>query len=199
MALKQYWNSQRGDNFLTGTTDGEADAAAAGYTQDRVEGYALPVGIPNPEASNNGDTTSRFPLQVSKSWQQSAMHMRTDLFLTQQGQLRGFVHTWSTWWFRGFHGGCVVLVSDANSNVLWSTVRKYGVDGTAVTILGKSSSRADFILEQLPDDAAGKAYRLDVMLSHMPEVMLKKIVEEVKARVKTVVDAGREIAEYIGA
>jgi hypothetical protein len=68
-----------------------------------------------------------------------------------------------------------------------------------ITILGKSSSRADFILEQLPDDAAGKAYRLDVMLSHMPKNRLEAIVEEVKAGAKTLLDAGNEIAEYIGA
>ncbi len=39
--LKLYWSPQRGDNFTTGTTKGEQDALAAGYTFARVEGYAF--------------------------------------------------------------------------------------------------------------------------------------------------------------
>ena len=37
--LKLYWNSERGDNFTTATTQGERDAKAAGYSFIRVEGY----------------------------------------------------------------------------------------------------------------------------------------------------------------
>ncbi len=44
--LKLYWHGGRGDNFLTGTAEGEASAIAAGYVFVRVEGYAYAAEMP---------------------------------------------------------------------------------------------------------------------------------------------------------
>jgi hypothetical protein len=41
--LKLYWSPERGDNFTTGTAQGEQDALGSGYTYVRDEGYISPV------------------------------------------------------------------------------------------------------------------------------------------------------------
>lgn len=44
--LKLFWSAARGDNLLTGTPQGEADALGAGYVFVRIEGYALAAEAP---------------------------------------------------------------------------------------------------------------------------------------------------------
>lgn len=44
--LKLFWGAERGDNYTTGTRDGEAAALAAGYAFAREEGYVFPTEQP---------------------------------------------------------------------------------------------------------------------------------------------------------
>lgn len=189
--LKMFWSPEREDNFTAASAQSEADALGAGYRHVRDEGYVF--------AAPAAPVVTRFPIIAEKEWQQSAMHMRARLGLSDNGTLHGYVNTWSTWWLRGFTGGVVVFVCDSAGNVLWTTTRQYGVDGTGVGVFGTASNRTDWILENLGGDVASRAHELVIGLSHMPKNRLKAIVNQVTDGAKTVFDGVKEIAAYVGA
>jgi len=176
--LKLFYSDARGDNFTTATEQGAKDAADAGYDFIRTEGHVHPQPI--------GGLQVDFPLVGRHSWQQSAMHMDAEAFLTQDGQLRAEISTWCTWWLKGFTGGCLVLVVDSNENVIYNWLTwPLGVNGTKMP--GRSR-RADFPQMTVDADITARAARLQVACSHMPKDRWDDIIAQIKKGITDVED-----------
>ena len=126
-----------------------------------------------------------WPLHDATSWQKSAMHMDADAVLTQGGQLQVHTHTWCTWALKGFTGGCLVMVADANETVIhqW-LVWPRGVDGTWI---GRSD-REDYETQDVPVEVLSRADHLVVACSHMPKDRFFDILDEVGAKAKAAKD-----------
>jgi hypothetical protein len=69
VALKTFWNGQRGDHLMTATADGEASAVNAGYSFVRTEGFVYPsaqTGLVPMKSYWNGSRSDNFTT-VSRS------------------------------------------------------------------------------------------------------------------------------------
>jgi len=119
----------------------------------------------------------------------SAGHMETTAVLNEDGKIYGQTTTWSTWKLEGFTGTAIVLVADANGNVLYrSNKHTYGVDGTWVP--GKQSRRTDMWEEQMDASTAQKAASLTILQFHDPKNRFWSALNEA-------VDKGKTVAEII--
>lgn len=115
--------------YFSGGTGG-AKAAADGLAQAQHEVLRVAFGITEV-------TQPQFPIQASQHNDLSGCggHMDTSVTIDAQGHMNAVTHIWEDTALRGFHGGAVVVLLDANNQSLWaSPTEVLGVDGRWVGV-----------------------------------------------------------------
>jgi hypothetical protein len=110
--------------YFSGGTGGAMTAAqqlsGAGHEVTRVAFSLVEV------------TQPQFPIQAEQRTDLSGCggHMDTTVTIDAQGHMNAVTHIWEDTDLRGFHGGAVVVLVDANNKPLWaSPTEVLGVDG----------------------------------------------------------------------
>lgn len=115
--------------FFSGGTGGAYPAAqqlsGAGHAVTRVAFSLVEVQQP------------QFPIQAEQRTDLAGCggHMDTTVTIDAQGHMNAVTHIWEDTDLRGFHGGAVVVLLDANNKPLWaSPTEVLGVDGRWVGV-----------------------------------------------------------------
>ncbi|MER6182396.1 hypothetical protein [Streptomyces sp. NPDC001652] len=119
-----------------------------------------------------------FPLHAHDEWTGGdGFHLTGDAYLTQQGQLRAEISTWTASWVLGFTGGANVLVADSGGNILhrWQ-IWPLGVD--ALAVWWKPSRRTDYPEDQIDPVLAAKATSLTLTVGHFPKPRWDEILKD---------------------
>lgn len=131
-----------------------------------------------------GDRKER--VKKGKGW-----WMKTEITISSTGRIDGETKTWSTEALRGFTGGVMVFLYDADGNVLHSTkLRKYGVNGTT---MGPPDNRKDLWNEPVDPAVVVKTKKYAIVHKHSPTDRQDEFLE----KAKKVVDIAATIASII--
>lgn len=137
-------------------------------------------------------------LQNQNEWHhENGFHMAGDAYLTDQGQLRADITTWSSSWLLGFAGGCIIPVIDAGENIIYKwEIWPLGVDGRA--IWWKRSRRTDHLEEQIDPALVAQAARIELWFGHMPKERWDEIIQESRQKLEDVKQLYQDILGAMG-
>jgi hypothetical protein len=109
-----------------------------------------------------------LPFRYSRQdWVNGDYHfiMSTDVQISNNGRIDWMTTVASTYWLKGFTGGQVIVITDANDNTLWKSVpEQYGHGGTWVN----GGPRMIPNGAQLPSDVLSNAAKIAVVHYHDP-------------------------------
>lgn len=116
-------------------------------------------------------------VKKGKSW-----WMKTNITISNTGRIDGETRTWSKEAMRGFTGGVMVFLYDADGNVLHSTkLRKYGVNGEA---MGPPSDRKDLWNEPIDPAVVVKTKKYAIVHKHSPTDRQDEFLEKAEKAVE---------------
>jgi hypothetical protein len=114
---------------------------------------------------------------------QDGFNMAGDGYLTLQGQIRADIVTWNMNWIKGFTGGCLVVLFDANENIIHKWLL-YPMGVNARMFHLQPSNRSDHFDEQIDPALAAQAVRIELWFQYIP----KNRWDDILAKAKTLGD-----------